>query len=317
MLCALVPSVVAGTIATNAFAQDANFESTEHWVTSAALELGVYGHTGKGNTFGSPISGPRVANPRPNEDLGPNLVEPERSREEVVSGLIGATWEVMTPQLTPSLGHPRMFLDVNVTSALAAEVQLAIDGDPGVMGPPDEASPSNIVGEAAIQGRGTKITVQPQGPQVHAGIGTAFTIDRGTNRIRIKPSLVYSRTILDVSTVTHRAIRLNNDAGANFSFEDDYRTFEYKDNLSEVYHGLGPALEIEYEPGLSIGPFFLTLYAKAHASQLFGDLKTNFQGNNPDPTAPDEFVRSKYTQDRWNYRGSTGVRLRWDPMRGR
>lgn len=292
-------------------AEPNTLENPKHWVFSTALEVGVYGHTGKGNTHGSLLTGPRVANPSVSEDLGPTVVPDLRSREEVLSALLGGTFEVMTPQLFEAAGRPRLFVDVNISAALASEVGLARLFDPGEMGLPSPVSPGSAIGEASIVGRGTAITVQPQGPQIHAGLGAAFAIEFADEVIRVKPSLVYSRTLLDVTAVANRAVRLRAPVG-QITLENDFRLIQLTDDFTEVYHGLGPALEFEYEPGTRLGPLAMTLYIKGHASYLFGDLKTRMIGINPD--YPDETVRWKYTQDRWAFRAATGIRLRWDPL---
>ncbi|MEZ4331389.1 MAG: hypothetical protein R3F35_06530 [Myxococcota bacterium] len=303
-------AILLGSPAT-ASAEPSALEDPTHWVFSTALEAGIYGHTGKGNTHGSLITGPRIANPSVQEDLGPTVVPDLRSREEVLSALLGGTFEVMTPQLFEVASRPRLFMDVNISAALASEVGLARQFDPGKMGLPDNITAGTGVGEAAIVGRGTAITVQPQGPQIHAGLGVALAIELPDEVIRIKPSIVYSRTILDVKAVANRAVRLRAQSGAP-SLENDFRLIQLADDFTEVYHGLGPALELEYEPGTRLGPLAMTLYIKGHASYLFGDLKTRMIGINPD--YPDETVRWKYTQDRWAFRAATGIRLRWDPL---
>lgn len=295
----------------SASAADAEMlEDPTHWVFSGALEVGIHGHTGKGNIKGSPLTGPRVNPPLIDQDLGPNVVEDLRSREEVLSALVGGTFEIMSPQLFEAAGRPRLFLDLNISAALASEVGLARDSDPGQMSLPSPVSGS-LIGEASIVGRGAAITVQPQGPQIHAGLGAAFTIDLADELIRIKPSLVYSRTILDVDAITNRAVRLPPPAPP-VTLETHFRLIQLTDDFTEVYHGLGPALEIEYEPGTRVGPVGITLYLKGHASYIFGDLKTRMLGVNPE--YPDETVSWKYSQDRWAFRASTGIRLRWDPL---
>lgn len=292
-------------------AESVVLEDPTHWVVSGALEVGIYGHTGKGNARGSLLTGPRISNPSPNEDLGPTVIPDLRSREQVLSALVGGTFELMSPQLSEDAGRPRLFVDVNISAALASEVGLARQFDPGEMSLPSPVSPGASIGEASIVGRGSKITVQPQGPQIHAGLGTAFTLELTDSLVRIKPSIVYSRTILDVAAMSNRAVRLPPPAGP-ITLETHFRLIQLADDFTEVYHGLGPALEVEYEPGTRLGPFGITLYIKGHASYIFGDLKTRMFGANPD--YPDETVTWKYTQDRWAYRAATGIRLRWDPL---
>ena len=317
----ILAPVLYAAIATSsapASAEKLDLEDPTHWVFSGALEVSIFGHTGKGNTQGTLLTGPRASDISAIDDLGPSVVGNVASREEVLAALLGGNFEIMSPQLMATAGRPRLFFDFSLTGVLGQETGLARESDPGLFAIPSEAINSgSAVGESAVTGGGTKITVQPQGPQIHAGLGTAFTLEiREEEVIRIKPSLVYSRTILDVDALTHRAVRLNSPGGI-VSLDTHFRLIQLSDDFTEVYHGLGPALEIEYEPGIRIGPFGITLYLKGHASYLFGDLTTKLSGVNPDPNSPGESVSWKYTQDAWAYRAGTGIRLRWDPLRGR
>ncbi len=291
----------------------------ERWVFSSALEVGIFAHTAKGNVRGSDVIGPRTTTP--SESQGDSrctcLVDPKNSREEVSAALVGGDFEVMTPALFDVPSRPRLFMDFNISAVLTNDVGLARDAEPspvleypfGLSG----GAAGEALGETTIEGRGTKTIIQHQGPQLHAGIGTAFTFDFGPERIRIKPSFVYSRAVLDISVEAARAIRLQQGPGT--SFDDNFRTFYGADDFREVYHGIGPALEIEYETRNRIGPFSVTLFLKGHAIHFLGDLKTRFTVSNPD--YPGEQVDWKYTQNAWAYRASTGIRFRLVPKRKR
>lgn len=298
---------------TTSRAEDPASAARPTWVLYGGPEVAIYGGTGKANSSSSEITGPRVANPRPRiGDLGTLISDPERSREEVLAALVGGTFGVMTPELMSGPVRPRFFLDVNISAAMASEVQLARRSNPGPISINEPRSPSFPTGEGTLLGIGTQITAQPQGPQIHAAFGPAFEFSVDENIVRIRPAVVYSRTVLDIKGQTKRAVRLNEDAGVNQTL-DDFRLIELDDSMREVYHGAGPALEIEYEPGMKLGPFNLTLYLRAHASYLFGDLETSLQQANPDPAAPGETVSWRYEQDRWAYRAGTGLRLNWAP----
>ncbi len=329
LLIGLLCSVLSVSLPTLCHAASDHDAELDRWVLSGAVEVGVFGHTAKGNADSTLISGPRIDPPRTDLGDGPlTVIDPLAGREDVLAALVGATFEVMTPKLFSAPGRPRLFLDVNVSSALTSEVGLARDAQVGELMFPDPLVAGQILGEQLVVGRGTELSVQPQGPQIHAGFGPAFTVDFGTDRVRIKPSIVYSRTMLDVSAITKRVVRLTNDiADARTLFPQlppippggnltvDYRFIQVADDQTEVYHAIGPALELEYETGNRIGPFALTLYIKGHASRIFGDLKTRFE--QPNPVFPAEIVRYQVTQDRWNYRASTGLRFRWVPKRKR
>ncbi len=295
----------------------------ERWVVSGALEVGVMGSTGKGNVRGTPTGPPRASNIDPvriGDESTSNVVGDDSSREQITSALVGGSLELMSPAVADVPSQPRFFMDVFIAAALANEVSLARDGNPGAMGFPDVFDQRQPLGERLVAGRGNGVFVQPQGPQVHAGIGPAFTFDLfGEHRIRIKPSLVYSRLRVDVKAVASRAVRTANTINfTNRVFEDEFRTIELQDRHNEVYHGLGPALELEYDTGNRFGPFEVTLFMKGHASRLFGDVTTDLSKANPNPLSEaEERVFWKYRQDRWIYRGSTGVRLRYLPKRKR
>ncbi len=238
--------VVAGSFATGAMADD-DFDPEKRWAPAVAFQMDVLGTTGKGLTSGSDISGPRVDNagPRFFDVVGDDVVTPARSREQVVTGLVGGDFELMTPRLTSSERAPRLFLNVNVAAALGPEVGLAREGDPkNNMSLPlgiNESAPFPV-GETGITGNGTKMTVQNQGPQIHAGLGAAFLFDLEGHRIRVKPSVVYSRLPFDVYGVLRRAVRLNGNAGPLRTFENTYRTIELSAKQREVYHGAGAAV---------------------------------------------------------------------------
>ncbi len=276
--------------------------------------VSVYAHTGKGNFRGTLLTGPRLANPSQVVDLGPEVEEPNRSRELIAAFLIGGTFGALTPSLDlPS--RPRMFVDVNVAVPATTEVQLARTGNPGQLAFPDGGGTSGVqIGERALIGRGNAISAQHQGPQVHAGLGVSLEVPLDdVQLIRFKPAAVYSRTIIDVAAITVRGVRLNTDAGQNQSLADDFRQIRLSDSRREVYHAVGPSLEVEYVPGIEWGPFSLSVYARGHASYILTDPVTRMQQCNVEGGQPLECANWKYTQDRWAYRGSLGFHINWTP----
>lgn len=306
--------IVSGVLfATNASAGDDGSRLPEHdeWIVYGGPELSIFGHTVRGRTSASELTGPRVAVPSEQlGDLGTAVVDDLRNREAMLSFLLGGTIGVLTPAIDlPS--HPRFFVDLNLSVPLGTEVQLNRFANPG----PISFSPElrNIVptGEGALPGNGNQVTAQHQGPQVHAAFGPSFEIPLGPDqRLRLKPGVVYSRMIVDVTALTARAVRLNNDSGLNNGIED-YRIISLGDSRTEVYHAVGPLIEVDYDPGIEWGPIRLGLYGKVHAGYIFGDLVTAMQQSNPD--FPDETVRWRFIQDRWIYRAGTGIRIFWSP----
>jgi len=290
-----------------------SIDEAREWYLYANPELGVYGHTGKGNTTGSELTGPRVGNPSSLSDLGTAVTDPERSRERILSMLIGGTVGALSPAIDVA-GRPRLFMDVNVAAALTTEVQLARRGNPGPFSlPPSVGGIATPIGEGVVRGTGTQIGVQQQGPQLHAGFGTSVEFPLADDDLlRFKVGVTYSRTRTDLYAQTRRAVRLNNDAGANQSL-DDFRFIELEEKRTEIYHAAGPTAEIEYLPRLGWGPTQLSLFAKLNAAHIFTDPKTKMQQCNTAGGQPEECVFWKYTQDVWTYRAVAGVRLQWAP----
>ena len=288
-------------------------DQLRQWTFYGGPEIAIYGTSAKGSTTSTQITGPRVSPPVPLfGDLGTEVSEPERSRELVASFLAGGTFGVLTPALDLP-ARPRAFLDLNISQPFTTETQLARRGNPTQLAFPRGEHPPSPVGEGAMVGVGTTLSAQQQGPQVHAGIGISFEFPiPGDQLIRIKPSVMYSRTVLDLKAQVVRAVRLNQDAGENQQL-DDFRVIARQDQRTEVYHAAGPSLEIEYVPGLQWGPFSVSLFARGHGARTLGDSKTEMRQCNVAGGQPNECVNWTYVQDNWAYRATLGVHLNWTP----
>ena len=129
------------------------------WVPSAALEVGIFGHTGKGNIDSTDVGTPRVDPPSfPVGDVrGDSLFPDEASREQILSALVGGDFEIMTPRLADVPTHPRLFFDVNISAAMTNEVGLARSGEPTSLQFPRNFDPGSVLGENVVAGRGTKV----------------------------------------------------------------------------------------------------------------------------------------------------------------
>ncbi len=293
----------------------------EKWLLSAGVEVGLSGTSAEAKATGTLLTGDRATNI--NQllgDEGVTVIAPLRDEADVLSALLGVNFGVMTPAPFDIPSHPRLFFDVSILPALTLESSIVREGDPEAFRlPPDIPGRAAFVAERLVLGRGTKITSQQQGVQFHAGLGVAFTFDLGESRVRIKPSLHYSRTENKVSATANRAVRtLNEDPfvtvggrTARFRSLDSFRLISIGDSFTEVYHAAGPALEIEYVTQEALGPFAVSLFIKGVASHIFGDLKTEFVGSNP--LIPEETVRFKLKNDPWSYMATAGIRLSFTP----
>ena len=286
---------------------------SDQWMIYGGPEIAIYAQTGKGNISGTEITGPRVDPICPGcGDLGTAVTDPERSRETISSFLAGGTFGALTPALDLP-GKPRAFADINISSAQTIETSLARRGNPGVVAFPSEGRSFLPIGEGAMSGEGTQMSVQQQGPQIHASLGVSFEFPISeTELIRIKPAIVYSRTIVDIEGTTVRPIRLNDDFGDAQQL-DDFRIVNLGASQRKVYHASGPSLEIEYFPNITLGPLAISVFGRANASYSYTSPKSILKQCNTAGGQPDECVTWKYTQDRWAYRATLGVHLNWVP----
>lgn len=297
--------------------EGASFGS-RNWILYGGPEIGLYGHSAKGSSTSTLITGPRVGNPRISlGDLGPIISNQKRSRELVMAFLAGANFGALTPALDLR-GRPRLWFNFEVANPHTSETQLARRGSPGLITFPRVAEGTFLnvpYGEGVLRGIGTSITVQLQGPQLRAGLGPSFEFSiPGDQVIRLKGAVTYSRTILDIQAQTRRMVRLNNDFGRNQTL-DDFRGILLADQRTEVYHAVGPVFEIEYDPNYQWGPFGVNLYARGGGSYILNTLKTKMEQCNIAGGQPLECARWKYTQDPWAYHATAGVRLTWTPQR--
>lgn len=296
---------------------DAHGGEIRNWVFSGGLEGGLYFDSAEASADGTPLVGPRATNIDFVSDDVSTVIRSIDDSNDVRSGLLGPNLEVMSPAPFDIATHPRFFMDFSALAAITQETSIVRSGDPGEYAIPLPITRSApFVGERAISGTGTVVSSQHQGVQLHMGIGTAFTFDIGEQRLRIKPSLRYSRTETKITATTRRAVRIvnadpfgPNPGDGRIRSLDSYRFVSLDDSFTEVFHSIGPALEIEYDTAVRVGPFETTLFMKGGANHLFGDLETEFLKSNPD--YPAESVSYKYENEPWTYQVSTGFRLRF------
>lgn len=282
----------------------------DRWVFSTAFEVGVLGYEPKASMSGSDLdpNAPIASNVIPANDGPLTVIDPNSDRGRMISALLGVNFEVMAPRLSNRAWLPRPFLDVNVSAVLGSERSIVRNRnpEPSEIGLPPRTGNSTRLGATLIRGTGEQVTAQQQGPAVFIGMGGAFTFDlESGSRLRVKPSIVYSRTPVDVSGIVSRAVRTLNNTTTGL---DAFRFIVVSDAREEVYHGIGPALEFELDTNNRVGPFELSLFLKGHANHNFGDLDTDLQQSNSE--FPLETVRWRYEHERWTYRASTGIRLR-------
>jgi hypothetical protein len=256
---------------------------------------------------GPPGPGNYYDNPVRNGD--PVYIQPTSDDDQVeVTPIAGMDFEVMSPQIAEDYGAPRFFIDVNMSAMIGRRDDLGKVGIIGDMIVPQPEFNPTLIPETVIEGQGSKVDVTMEPFAVRAGIGMAFTHDFGEARIRFKPSVVYNRFEIKVVGQTHRAVQLT-DRPTDLS---EFRLIALRDARKDVFHGIGPAMEIEMDSG-RVGDFVTSIFLKGHVSFVIGDTETELQANNGDPAGAGEYSRYKTEVSRWSSRVSTGFRIRWNP----
>jgi hypothetical protein len=301
--------ILALVLGVNARADSASGDELSRWTPAISLNIGLHILNGKADLAAGPILGP----PLPSDPLildpilnGPaTLVDPTDGTQLMTTPFAGFDLELMTPRVFDRFGQPRLFVAVGLSGFLGTEHDVAKTGIPDAFAIPSDLPAGKPVAEVVVLGQGSKVSAEVQPLGVDAQIGVAFTMQLAERRLRIKPSLAYLRTELEISTITQRAVQQQPSFPTQLS---DFRFISLSDSFTEVYHGIGPALEIELDSH-RVGPFVMAFYFEASAIALLGDRETNLSATNQFG----EVSRWRYEVDRWSFRAGTGVRLRWIP----
>jgi hypothetical protein len=308
-------------------------DETERWVPSLGGTSGIVGQPADGSVTSSGISyllTTRTA-PNPNTEVvtvttvtNANLRPPVDGDDLMLFPWVGGTAELMTPGIQALPGRPRFFARSDVGATFATERNLARERSPTEL--PDPLPTEPYLSEEAVPGIGSQTTAEVQPLWIQAGAGIAFSFDLFERRIRIKPSVEYSREEIDFTGKVIRAV--NVDTGISQQgfpappavARRDSRFFgiALEGDESEVFHALGPGLELEMDT-VRAGPFVVSLFLNGRALKILGDTEVDFSATQtvsqpeliPDPTT----VTADWSFDKgaWSYGGNVGFRFRWLP----
>jgi hypothetical protein len=257
-------------------------DETERWVPAFAVFSGVVVEEDHG---------------RVSSDIRPGA----SGHDRLVTPFVGGSLELMTPALADVPGRPRLFVHGDAAASFSTGRDLAKEGVPDVFSiPPGVNFPTANV----VQGQGSATSAEVETLLVSAGLGVAFTVDAWERRIRIKPSVEYLREEIEVTGIVNRAFP---DVVPARGLED-FRLVSLRASDSEVYHGLGPGLEVELDAART-GPFVLSVFLGGKALAFLGDLEFDLSETNED----DESAAWQFEKDRWAYQGGVGLRFRWVP----
>jgi hypothetical protein len=245
--------------------------------------------------------------------------------------------ELMTPGVQAVPGRPRLFAHGDLGAAFSFdEWTVAKQATPDSLEYPVPTPPN--FNTLQIKGQGALTSAKVKTMLAGGGVGVAFSVDVGERRIRIKPSVEYLRETIGLTGLISRAYTVNNGRAAINNNVLQTQTYfpgfpSYPevptqiDNVvikasdTEVYHGIGPGLEVEMDAGRA-GPVVLSLFVQGQAYRLLGNRDTTFTGTTtltdaaftPNPqTVSAEF---KFHPHAWTYQGGMGLRFRWLPEAG-
>ncbi len=303
-------AILALVLGANAKADSVSRDELSRWTPAMSLNIGLHILNGEAELSAGPILGP----PLPDDPLildpilnGPaTLVDTTDGTQLTTIPFAGFDIELMTPRVFDRFGQPRLFVAVGLSGFLGTENDVAKTGIPEAFAIPSDIPPGRPIAEVVVLGQGAKVSAEVESLGVDAQIGVAFTTQLGDRRLRIKPSFAYLRTEMEISAITQRAVQQQQQP---FPTQlSDFRLISLSDSSTEVYHGVGPALEIELDSH-RFGPFMMAFYLEASAIAVVGDRETNLSAKNEF----DEVSQWRYEVDRWSFRAGTGVRLRWMP----
>jgi hypothetical protein len=256
--------------------------------------------------------------------LGPaDLRPPKMDDEDVVSPLVGASLQLLTPTLEFLPFRPRIFGSVELITFYSPQRKIAREGDPSGVRGPANISDLDMDGEPdpqlypgiALGGVGSQTTSEVQLLSYGAKLGLAFPFELFGRRLWIKPAAGWTRYEVDVKGLTIHGIKDDLNPPPGFQWGANIRTIQLLGDDSLVLNGFGPGGELELEAG-RIGPLGANIFFDLHAYRLFGDRNVKFSSSQSIPAGggfgPDTYSASwSWEADPWLWRTAAGLRIQW------
>jgi len=302
-------------------------DETQRWVPSFGLTSGVFAQkadasatsTGltynfilRQNSFGQEVD-------TVTQITDANLRPPVDGDDILVTPFVGGTFELDTPGVQAWPGRPRLFVRGDIAGAFGTERKVAREKTPS--GLPDPLPDQPYFAEEAVPGIGSETTAEVQPLTYSAGAGVAFTIDIGSRRLRIKPSIEYIHEQIDFTGAVIRAVNTDTGIVAQQSITAKPSVFfgvTLQKDEKQDFQGLGPGLEIEMDTA-RIGPFMLSLFTNGRGMKVLGDRKVEWSDSTtvtdpamiPNTTTFD--ANWEFEKKPWIFGGGVGIRFRWVP----
>ena len=176
----------------------------------------------------------------------------------------------MTPGWTGMIGRPRFFAHAGIDVSFGFDYDLAKSGVPGEMDPPTDETNVTLAG---VSGQGSKVTASIGQIAGRAGFGVAFTSEVWGRRLRIKPSVEWMWSSVEVSGLMNRAYSITAPGWSGGNSEFYLLSLEGKSEKN--FHSLGPGLEFELDT-VRMGPIVVALGISGAAYRVLGSRTVSF-----------------------------------------
>ena len=292
---------------------DIRRDPADRWISSLAIHSGITIQDWKGAADSTLFPGPGAADP------SPVPIRPPKSDSNLdVSPVVGLSLELMTPELRIPL-RPRIVIGAELIPIFGFERAIARRGDPGVLKAPLQSGvdPSSIrFDEDKFIGQGTKVTGEMGDIAWGAYLGLSFPFELFDRSIRIKPNISWLRYETDFKGFVSDAECVNpalfgkTDCNAPLS---SVRTLSLKAQTSQVYHAIGPGLDIEMDTTVFDG-IGSSIFLGFRAYRVLGnheEVRFEVSETFDDEIGTGDVANARFTTevDEWIYRLIVGFRV--------
>ena len=274
----------------------------DRWIPALGFSVGFLTQDGESSSTSSLVLGPAF-------DPTPQQIRPDDSGS---GALLGATFHGSFELSTPALdlpGMPRAFGHVGITGILSSSKNINQEGSPGQLTDPAAVDPfATINSEDDILGQGSATEAETEDIMFRAGLGISIAIPLMDRELRIKPSFEYMREEITVHGIVSRAVATEPIVRGI----DDTRLISLKAQKTEVYHGIGPGIELEADAARG-GDFVWSVFMGGQAWYTLGDRDVQMVADDlPDP-GYGENATFEYEKEEWAFHVGVGIRVRWLP----
>jgi hypothetical protein len=230
----------------------------------------------------------------------------------------------------------RFFVSGEMVANFATSRNIASEGDPSGVKPPDLKNSLNEFPAKAFLGVGSRTTSQLQTLSWGADVGLVFPFRFQGRELRFKPSFGWVRFGMDVDGLVLAAVKDDLLPGTEVElvpgvFTPCQSSQCYGSNAREVnlaaedslmLNAIGPGVELEMDAG-RFGSIGASVYLGAHFYRVLGDRDVNLSADSgfiglapplgvPDGVRPDSYAADwKFKMDPWLYRVGLGIRFHW------